>query len=131
MRDITAGHDVIVQGDVIDNSSSQPKLLSVCTNEELVDELAHRNQLLQSERRSKWNGLAFMWLFIVLMFGAVALVLLVQGWDGLSDFVLAFGGLLGILASLKFMDQPTEFEARQLAALQEIKMLLRERGITR
>lgn len=131
MRDIAAGRDFVVQGDLVDKSSEQPKLLFVCTNEELFHERTQRRQLLQSERKAKLNRLAFMWLFIVLAFAAIALWLQVQGWGNLSNFVLGFGSLFGVLTSLKFIEQPTEFEARQLAALEEIKMLLRERGAGR
>jgi hypothetical protein len=42
MRDFKAGRDIQVGGDVhIKTESSQPKYLSMCTNEELMDELNH------------------------------------------------------------------------------------------
>lgn len=130
MRDLKAGRDINVDGDFIINDNSQNhKLLMHCSNDELLAEEPLRRQRLSEERAVKFNRF--------LSFIAVAASLLfvagVWGWfHGKMDFFsLTVGGagfMVGV-ASLKIYERPTVFEQRQLAALAEINMLLRERGV--
>lgn len=129
MRDINSGRDINVGGDfVVNDNSQQHKLLIHCSSEELLAEESLRRQRLSEERKSKLNRfLTFIGVAASLLFIAG-----VWGWfQGKMDFFsLAVGGagfMVGV-ASLKFYERPTVFEQRQLNALAEINMLLRERG---
>lgn len=129
MRDIKAGNDINVGGDfVLNDNSENYKLLMHCSSEELLAEEPLRLQRLAEERKAKFNRF--------LMFVAVAASLIfvagVWAWfqGEMNLFSLSVGGagfMVG-LASLKIYERPTAFEQRQLNALAEIYMLLRERG---
>ncbi len=130
MRDFKAGRDINVGGDVyIRDESSQPKLLVLCTNEELSDERTHRKAVLSGERKRKFKRLTFTWLFSGIVLSAGALWFYANGQSNFSSLLLGFGGLAVAFASVKVFEQPTEFEQRQLAALKEIHHILRERGV--
>ena len=121
--DISAGRDV-----VIDDRSDQPKLLVQCTNEELLEEEQHRRSILRKEESRLMR-------FHVPVFVVAGLLLLVavvwfhvQGDFDMVSLLTGAGGIgLGLL-NLKAMEQPSVFEIRQREALEEINMILRERG---
>ncbi|WP_434155794.1 hypothetical protein [Pseudomonas sp. JZ134] len=128
MRDFNSGD---IHGDVTinDNSSNtEYKLLIHCTNEELLLEERHRSELLRRERSRK-NG--FTWKFIA--FSAL-LLLIAAGWfyiQGAMNTVTLLIGAAGVItgmATLQQADKQTPFEQRQIATLNEIHTLLRERG---
>lgn len=130
MSDFNAGRDINVGRDIhIQTEASQPKSLSICTNSELFDERTHRRALLSQERKRQFKFIAFFWVFAVLTIGAVALYFYFKGDSNLSSLILGLGGITTVFYSIKFFEQPSEFETRQLAVLQEIRLLLRERGI--
>jgi hypothetical protein len=130
MRDFKAGRDINVGGDVhIHDESSQPKLLVLCTNEELFDERVHRKSVLAGERKRKFKRLASAWLFSGVVLAGGALWFYANGQANFSSLLLGLGGLAVAFASVKVFEQPTEFEQRQLAALKEIHHILRERGV--
>lgn len=52
-----------------------------------------------------------------------------HGQDNLAYLLITLGGLASAFAGVKFYEQPTEFEQRQLMALKEIEHILRERGV--
>ncbi len=132
MRDFKAGRDINVEGDVhIVDNSVQPKLLVVCTNEELFAERAHRDALLSQERKAKWKRLAVAWAVLGAILGLASLWFYLKGDTNLSSLILGLGGLAVGFASVKALERPNEFEERQIAALREIKMILRERGVER
>ncbi|MGE8681518.1 MAG: hypothetical protein ACN6PE_23130 [Achromobacter marplatensis] len=130
MRDIHSGRDINVGGDfVVNDGSHQPKFLSLCSVEELLAEEPLRRQRLSEERKAKFNR----FLTFVVIAASLLFIAGVWGWfQGQTDlFSLAVGGagfMVGA-ASLKIYDRPTVFEQRQLEALKEIHMLLRERGV--
>lgn len=129
MRDFKAGRDINVDGDVhIVDNSNQPKFLAVCTNDELIHERAHRNELLRHERKAKWKRLALAWVGIAIMLGSASIWFYFDGKKDLSSLVLGLGGLAVGLASVKVLEKPNNFEQRQIDALYEIRMILRERG---
>ena len=130
MRDFKAGRDINVGGDVhIHDESSQPKLLVLCTNEELFDERIHRKSVLAGERKRKFKRLASAWLFSGVVLAGGALWFYANSQANFSSLLLGLGGLAVAFASVKVFEQPTEFEQRQLAALKEIHHILRERGV--
>jgi hypothetical protein len=130
MRDFKAGRDINVEGGVhIRTESSQPKSLSMCTNEELFNERTHRKTLLSSERKRKGKFIAVVCVVIGGGSGLAALWFYTQGNSNLSSLILGLGGIAMAFTSLEILKEPSEFEARQLAALQEIKLILRERGL--
>lgn len=129
MRDFKAGGDINVGGDVyIHDESVQHKLLIHCTNEELRAERTHRIQVLSGERKHKWKRVGVAWLIVGGGLALTAIWLYLTGKEGLSSLVLGLGGVMLAFATIKVIDEPTEFERRQLAALTEISYLLRERG---
>lgn len=130
MRDIKAGRDIKVEGDMIVNDQSkQYKLLIHCSNEELIAEEQHRYRVLKGERRAKFN------MFMTTLGIAATLLFIASVWywfhGNIDLFSLLVGGagFMACLASFKIYEKPSVFEQRQLAALQEIHMLLRERGV--
>ena len=130
MRDFKAGRDINVEGDVyIHDESSQPKLLIQCTNQELFDERIHRKYILANERKGKFKRLTFAWLVSGIVLSVGALWFYANNQDNFASMLLGLGGLAVAFASIKVFEQPTEFEQRQLIALQEIRHILRERGI--
>lgn len=132
MRDFSAGGDINIGGDIhiIDNSA-QPKLLVQCSNDELVEERRHRGMLLKQEAKAKWKRLTTAWVGAGVVLCAVSLYLYLTGDTNLAGFVLGGGGIMVGMASVKVLERPNEFEARQMAALNEIRMILRERGFER
>ncbi|MDK9723146.1 MAG: hypothetical protein OEL53_18440 [Rhodospirillales bacterium] len=130
MRDIKAGRDINVQGDVnfVDNSF-QPKLLAACSIDELYIERRHRNQLLSRERSRIWKIAGVVWFASLVLIGIAATIFYFQGKANLSSFVLGLAGLAGVIAGAKATEKPSVFEQRQLDALEEIGLLLRERGL--
>jgi hypothetical protein len=129
VKDFNSGD---IHGDVTinDNSSNNEyKLLANCSNEELRYEEKHRRALLNKERSRKynifWKSLAFS--AILLLVAACYFYIL----DEMNTVTLAIGaaGIMIGMASLKQSDIVTNFEQRQIATLNEIHTLLRERGV--
>lgn len=132
MRDFRAGRDINVEGDVhIVDNSEQSTLLIACTNEELFAERNHRNELLKQEHKAKWKRLAIAWLVVAVILGLASLWFYFHGNTNLSGLVLGLGGLASGFASVQVLSRPNKFEERQIAALNEIRMILRERGAER
>jgi hypothetical protein len=132
MRDFRAGGDINVGGDVhiIDNSA-QHKLLIQCSNDELFDEREFRSRALKQETKEKWKRIATAWVGIAVVSCGVSLYLYITGDSTLAGLVLGGAGVAASLASVKVLENPNEFEARQMAALNEIRMILKERGAER
>jgi len=132
VRDFKAGGDINVNGDVlIVDQSQEPKLLFQCSNEELLEEETHRQSLLrreQSDRSAK--SLKFIAVAASLIFGA-AVWYWVHGKMDAFSLLSAGAGIVLALATVRLGDEPTPFEIRQIAALEEIHMLLRERNARR
>jgi hypothetical protein len=75
------------------------------------------------------NDITIVWHSIGCVLGIAAIWFYYQGNPNLSSLVLGLGGFGTAFASIKVLEQPTEFEARQMAVLNEIRHILRERGI--
>lgn len=129
MRDFKSGD---IHGDVTINDSSRVteyKLLVHCNNDELLGEEEHRRKILRKERSRK--GKIF-FRFICL---AVSLLLIAAVWfyfKGELDDVTVFIGGAGVavgIATLQRSDNKSQFERRQIDALNEINHILRERGV--
>lgn len=130
MRDINAGGDINVGGDVhIHDQSNEHTLLIHCANDVLYAQRKHRKMLLRGEWFRKIKRLAFAWLVVGALLSAGALWFYWQGKTNFSSLLLGVGGIACAFASVKVFEQPTEFEQRQIAALNEIKHILRERGV--
>ena len=128
MRDFNSGD---IHGDVTinDNSeNSEYKLLIHCNNEELLHEEAHRKQLLRNERSRKnrvtWKLLAVAALLLLVAAGWFY----IQGSMNAVTLLLGAAGVMTGMATLQQADKQTPFEQRQIAVLNEIHTLLRERG---
>ncbi|MEX2964651.1 hypothetical protein [Microbulbifer sp. TYP-18] len=129
MRDFNSGD---IHGDITINDNSKNneyKLLIHCNNEELLHEELHRKQLLRNERSRK-NGIT--WKFLAF---SAFLLLVAGGWfyiQGAMNTVTLLVGAAGVMtgmATLQQADKKTSFEQRQIATLNEIHTLLRERGV--
>jgi hypothetical protein len=128
MRDVNA-RDMNAGGDInIYDQSNQERSLSSCTVSELYEERHYRKALLSRERRAKLKRLALFWLIGALGIAGFALWQYSQGNENFAKFLFPVGQFLLALSTLKLFEQPTPFEQRQEEALQEIAMLLRERG---
>jgi hypothetical protein len=129
LRDFHAGGDINVNGDVnITDNSQQYKPLNQCTNEELYEERQHRKYVLKKERQSKLNRLGLVWVVLGVLLASVGLYLFFIGQRDYCFLSLGIGGVLGLFATSKVIETPTVFEERQIATLNEIKNVLRERG---
>ena len=129
MRDFNSGD---INGDVTINDHSNKieyKLLIHCDNEELLAEEVHRKKVLRKERKRKSS------VVLKMLAGCGALLLFAAGWyffHGKLDMVSALTGLAGgffAFATLSGADTPNAFEKRQINALKEIDILLRERDV--
>ena len=128
MHDFKAGHDINVGGDVyIHDESSQPKLLVQCTNEELYEERKYRKALLSGERKRKYKCILILWLCAEALVAGVALWYYVHGNTNLSSLIIGLGSFLMAMPFTQAF-QSTPIEQRQTDALQEIAMILHERG---
>lgn len=128
MRDFNSGD---IHGDVTiqDNSNTNEyKPLIYCNNEELLAEEKHRRAILNNERALKnsvtWKLVGFAGLMMLI----AAVWFLIQDQMNLVSFLTGASSVLVGYAALQQADKPTAFEQRQIAALNEINALLRERG---
>jgi len=128
VRDIKAGRDIRVQGDLNVTSNRVTRICDL-DDDGLIAEKVHRKELLAEETRSKWKRISFAWLGFVVIIIAVAMYLRFTGKPELGNLVLSVGGVVATLSSLKYMVTPNEFEARQQATFKEIKTMLRERRV--
>ena len=130
MRDFKAGCDINVGGDLhVGDQSQEFKPLAQCTNNDLFREREHREALVARERAGRNKK----WLILMAVAGVLLFTAGTWYWfHGKNDLFSLLSGAAGVvlaLATLRFGDEPTRFERRQLKALDEIRMLLRERGI--
>jgi hypothetical protein len=130
MRDFKVGRDINVGGDLhVVDQSQEFKPLAQCTNDELVQEREHRKALVARERADRNKR----WLISMAVAGLLLFIASTWYWfHGKNDLFSLLSGAAGVvlaLGTLRFGDEPTRFEGRQLEALDEIQMLLRERGI--
>ena len=126
MRDFNAKN---IGGNVIINdSSSEYKPLVQCSIEELLHEEMHRRSLLDKERSRK-NRL-FLWCIVAAILFLVAAYIWYQfkGEHSLGSSVIGVIGVLIGFTTFSGSDYKSEFEKRQIATLNEINMILRERG---
>lgn len=129
MRDFNSGDihgDVTVQDSSINNKY---KLLIYCDNEELLAEEQHRRNILSKERGQKnrvtWKFLGFSGLMLM----TAAVWFFFQDKMNIVSVLTGAAGVLIGFGTLQQADTPTSFEQRQIDALDEINILLRERGI--
>jgi hypothetical protein len=128
LRDFNSGD---IHGDVTINDNSENneyKLLIHCNNEELFHEETHRKELLRNECSRKngvtWKFLAFSALLLLIAAGWFY----IQGTMNAVTFLIGAAGVMTGMATLQQADKQTPFEHRQIATLNEIHTLLRERG---
>jgi len=132
MKDVTAGRDITIDGDVsiTNTANSEFKPLNECSSDELFDERRHRNGLLKDERRKK-NRKIFT--FIKIAFFVILILVIWYYFSNKIDLIMFLVALLGVVlpvsTAIKLSEVQTMFELRQIAALNEIAMLLRERGV--
>lgn len=127
MRDFYSGN---IGGNVIINdNSTEHKLLIHCSNEELLHEEQHRNRILGKERARK-DGVFFKFLAFSVVLCVIAYVWYqFNGEHTIASTVLGAVGVITGLSVFAQSGQTTEFEQRQIAALKEINMILRERNV--
>lgn len=129
MRDFNSGD---IHGDVTiqdNHNTNEYKLLIHCNNEELRAEEKHRRKILNHERTRK-NSVAWKFLGSAgLMLLIAAAWFLIQNQMNLVSFLTGAASILVGYATLQQAGKPTDFEQRQIAVLNEINALLRERGV--
>jgi len=127
MRDFKSG-DIHGDVNINDNSSTSYKLLIHCSTTELLDEEQYRRSLLEREQATRW-GRVYKLLGVAVLAGLVAAVwLFLEGRMDAVTLVLGLCALVVGYAAVKGSTIRTDFEQRQIDALQEIHTLLRERG---
>jgi hypothetical protein len=129
VRDFNAGRDVHVGGDlIIQDGSELYKPLSQCSKEELPAEREHRDALAAKERRRRQKWQIYGIEIAVVTFAPFQLGLVSESSNTVLSIIQVAGFVLGIATFLGGA-RPTEFEQRQLATLDEITHLLRERRV--
>ena len=127
MRDFKSG-DIHGDVNINDGSSTSYKLLIHCSATELLDEERYRRSLLDREQSTRW-GRVYKLLGVAVLAGLVAAVwLFLEGRMDAVTLVLGLFALVVGYAAVKGSTIRTDFEQRQIDALQEIHTLLRERG---
>ncbi|MGR5414119.1 hypothetical protein ACPV52_15355 [Vibrio astriarenae] len=126
MRDFRENQ--IVGNVTITDNSSEHKLLCQCSSEELISEERHRKALLSNERKRKNVRIFNVLSFCACVFIAAALWYWFKGRLDMVSVSLGFVSVVLTFFTLQGSEQRTEFELRQVHALNEISMLLRERG---
>ena len=121
---INAGGNIIVGND----NSTHSKLWINCSNDELREDFKYRKKLLRDETLGKWKRFANFWLIIGVAVGIISIYFYFSGNANLSGLLMGGAGILCALSGFKFAEKPNEFELRQMEAINEIKMLLKERG---
>lgn len=126
MRDFNSGD---INGDVtINDNSTEHKLLIHCSNEELIHEEQHRHEILRKEKSRQRSVFLKFALFSALMLGAAFVWFQITGSHSIASTILGAIGAISGYVTLTQSSEKTEFENRQIAALNEIHMILRERG---
>lgn len=129
MRDF---HVDNINGNITFNNKSENtkyKLLIHCNNEELLQEETHRRKLLRDERSQK-NKTIWKFLFIsAILLTIAAIWFYFQNQMNTVTLLLGIAGILIGIVALQQVDKQTPFEQRQIAVLNEIHTLLRERSI--
>ncbi|UEP52067.1 hypothetical protein LMA00_21825 [Burkholderia ambifaria] len=129
MRDFKVDGGISAGGNVtIIDTQEQPKFLVTCTTPELWNERKHRRTLLSRERWRKLKIVSVFGLVAGICAAVSALYFYSIGNTNLANVIIGLGGLALMAITAKAIDEPTEFERRQLAALAEIRHILRERG---
>lgn len=130
MNSIQAGGSINAGGDIIvgNNNTSGSKLWVDCSNDELREDFHHRKKLLRDERLSKWKRIAIVWLAVGTIAAVAAVYFYLVGQSNLSGLIMGGAGIFMAFATMKVTETPTDFEQRQMASLNEIRTLLRERG---
>ncbi len=104
------------------------KPLSQYNIDKLQHEYKHRQNLLNSEIKQKKRRYRNAALFIAFVATAFAIWNYFNGYTELSKFIIAIGGFIApIWIYLQSYKRQSEFEIRQIKALNEIAYLLRER----
>lgn len=127
MRDIKTGDNY---GNItINDTTNHYKPLAHCSNEELISERVHRQKLLKDEQNRKLD----IFKTALAISGVCAIVVAVwyflAGESNIAMFIIGLVGAFPTIGAIQVLDKPTAFEKRQQLALEEIKMLLRERGL--
>ncbi|HHT8899249.1 TPA: hypothetical protein ACT5CR_002073 [Burkholderia cenocepacia] len=132
MRDFKVNGGISAGGSVdinIVDTSDQPKFLVNCTTPELWAEREHRKALLSQEQWRKLKVIGLFWLVAAACLAGSALYFYSVGNSNIANVLIGLGGLAMMAITAKVVDQPTEFERRQLSALAEIRHILRERCV--
>ena len=130
MSDISVGGNISAGGDVVlgDNNKNGSKLWVDSSSDELREDFYYRKKLLSSERVSKWKRIAIAGLVVGAIAAVAAVYFYLVGQANLSSLIMGGAGIFMAFATMKVTETPTDFEQRQMASLNEIRTLLRERG---
>jgi len=130
MNNFNNGRDINVNGDFIinDNSHNINKPLNQCTNEELLNERDHRNNLLDNEIKAKKKKYKKTSIFISIFGVLFVSYAFKNAQPEFFAFFISVAGLgIPILIYFENTKRQTEFEKRQILVLNEITYLLKER----
>ena len=128
MRDSNVGGSIHAGRDVHIGDGNSYKLLTQCSNEELREEELHRNSLLKKERKRKTDIMVPIFCIAAVLVVVAAVWYFIRGQMNTVSALTGFAGLVVAYVNLQKGEEKSEFEQRQLAALNEINLILRERG---
>jgi hypothetical protein len=115
---------------ITDNSNNlKYKQLNQCNQNELTEQHQKRYQLYKDEVKNKKQYYFKFSLFISFLSTGISTYLYFIGKEDMAKFILAVGGfIMPIILYNKGVEQQSEFERRQIDAINEINYLLRERN---
>jgi hypothetical protein len=131
LRDFNNEGEINVQGDfnVTDNSHIVHKLYIHCSNEELLADRPFRAENIKIEQRKKVDRLKPLYGFsLFLIFGA-AIWALFQGKTDLISILMGGASAITGYGSLKATFEPNAFQLEELAAVNEISKILKQRRV--
>ncbi|OOR99329.1 hypothetical protein B0187_06120 [Haemophilus paracuniculus] len=120
--------DIIIQEN---NNTNIGKLYIQCTDEELFEEREFRqNQLKkESQRRKKEKEPCVIFSIIILLLAAIYGYYKDPNFSNFVNWIYTFPGAIFSLLSIRAYLTPNQYEQKHLKALNEIRDILRERGV--
>lgn len=129
MRDFNNAGDINVNGDlnIGDHAKNEFKLYIHCTNEELIADRPFRAENIKIEQRRKIKRLKPFYATTVLLAFAAAIWAMYHGKTDLIAILMggasAFLGYHSLIATI----EPNAFQKEELAAVNEISKILKQR----
>jgi hypothetical protein len=131
LRDFNNDGQISVNGDfnVVDHSHNEYKLLSHCTNEELLQERPFRKENIKLEQARKVKRLMPLYALTAILFVIAAGWATVNGKADLASLIIGAASIFLAFQSLKATVEPNAFQREEQNAVAEIHKILKQRRV--